>query len=387
MAIWPGWVSLVKQAADAVVGFIVQRSSSSGSANLQEWQDESGTVLASVGSDGGINAKSSATVTMKSDSTIGLIVKRFSSNQVQELMQWQDETGTRLGGISNQGKLSVINGIDVQKDAFNRSEFSLLSGDINTTFNIWNAGGGVYNLKATSSQLQINAVQFGVLNPANSLSDVRLMGRQTTPGIPTSNTWSTNDAIIDSVGGLHLCTSGGTPGTWIGGGWQLAGFWKAGSALQTSGAITVSAFDELMIVVRIVSMSAATDTPNLRFNGDTGTNYRARYISVATGTSTTLVNTPTASGTSVPLTPLAVSTSQVITAVVNNRLGTAKIGIPAVATGIGSASGTQPGLVLGGNFEWVNTSAQITSVELRSSGGSVTFAADSGFQVFGRNFA
>jgi hypothetical protein len=34
------------------------------------------------------------------------------------------------------------------------------------------------------------------------------------PGAPTSGTWQTDNAIIDSNGAIWVCTAGGTPGTW-----------------------------------------------------------------------------------------------------------------------------------------------------------------------------
>jgi hypothetical protein len=43
------------------------------------------------------------------------------------------------------------------------------------------------------------------------------------------------------------------------------------------------------------------------------------------------------------------------------------------------------GLVDIGWGEWVNTSAQITSVEMRTAGGSITMPAGTGFTVYGSN--
>lgn len=48
----------------------------------------------------------------------------------------------------------------------------------------------------------------------NGMNSIRLRGRKTTTGAPTSGTWVAGDAIIDSAGTWHLCTAGGTPGTW-----------------------------------------------------------------------------------------------------------------------------------------------------------------------------
>jgi hypothetical protein len=43
------------------------------------------------------------------------------------------------------------------------------------------------------------------------------------------------------------------------------------------------------------------------------------------------------------------------------------------------------GLMDVGIGEWVNTSAQITSIEMRTAGGSITMPAGTGFTVYGSN--
>ncbi|SBT63918.1 hypothetical protein GA0070622_0886 [Micromonospora sediminicola] len=52
----------------------------------------------------------------------------------------------------------------------------------------------------------------------NSLSGVNFRGQKTGTGAPTTGTWATGDAVVDAAGVLWLCTAGGTPGTWAGGG-------------------------------------------------------------------------------------------------------------------------------------------------------------------------
>ncbi|MFE2324607.1 hypothetical protein ACFXD5_11930 [Streptomyces sp. NPDC059385] len=52
----------------------------------------------------------------------------------------------------------------------------------------------------------------------NSLSNIRWCGRRASTGAPTSGTWATGDTVQDSAGAFWLCTAGGTPGTWVGGG-------------------------------------------------------------------------------------------------------------------------------------------------------------------------
>lgn len=50
-----------------------------------------------------------------------------------------------------------------------------------------------------------------------SLGAVNFVGHQSTSGAPASGTFATGDLIFDSLGYPYYCTSGGTPGTWIGG--------------------------------------------------------------------------------------------------------------------------------------------------------------------------
>jgi hypothetical protein len=48
----------------------------------------------------------------------------------------------------------------------------------------------------------------------NGLSPIRLAGFKPTAGAPTTGAWTVGDVVLDSAGAWHLCTTGGTPGTW-----------------------------------------------------------------------------------------------------------------------------------------------------------------------------
>ena len=48
----------------------------------------------------------------------------------------------------------------------------------------------------------------------NGLGNIQFCGMKATAGAPGTGTWATGDLIIDSAGAWHLCTAGGTPGTW-----------------------------------------------------------------------------------------------------------------------------------------------------------------------------
>lgn len=52
------------------------------------------------------------------------------------------------------------------------------------------------------------------LGAKNGLANLRLAGFKNTPGAPGGGGWTTGDLVLDSAGSWHLCTAGGTPGTW-----------------------------------------------------------------------------------------------------------------------------------------------------------------------------
>lgn len=54
----------------------------------------------------------------------------------------------------------------------------------------------------------------------NSLANIRFCGRRVTTGAPTTGAWATGDTVQDAAGALWICTAGGSPGTWTGGGAQ-----------------------------------------------------------------------------------------------------------------------------------------------------------------------
>ncbi|MGH3540896.1 MAG: hypothetical protein ACRDTO_00750 [Mycobacterium sp.] len=166
-------------------------------------------------------------------------------------------------------------------------------------------------------------------------------------------------------------------------GWITAGVYKFASALTTSGAIAVPAYDELMIIVRVVSLSTS-DVPALRFNADAGNNYRCRYVVNNALSGTTLTDGPDPSVSVAELSFMSSTLSRVVLAVVNNKLAASKVGTVVSAIGSGSAASQQK-IDIAGSIEWANTTAQITSVELRTFGGTATFGIDSGMAVLGKD--
>lgn len=166
-------------------------------------------------------------------------------------------------------------------------------------------------------------------------------------------------------------------------GWELLGRDKFASSLAAGAVVPIEARDMLMIVVRVLGYSGA-DIASLRFNGDTGANYRSRSESVAAG-GVTFTDAPQASATLARLHPTTTTLQRVSQHIISNNLGTSKLGTISALTGSGSAA-TQSVNEWGG-FEWVNTTAQITSVQLLTAGGSITMPAGTGMAIFGMNLA
>lgn len=85
----------------------------------------------------------------------------------------------------------------------------------------WHSGGTTYTGVVSFSDSLFtsnNAIDGGagtaMLGGKNDAEPVTFCGRLTTSGAPASGTWDTGDAVIDADGTWHLCTAGGTPGTW-----------------------------------------------------------------------------------------------------------------------------------------------------------------------------
>jgi hypothetical protein len=184
------------------------------------------------------------------------------------------------------------------------------------------------------------------------------------------------------VGSVWYATTGAKPVSALDSRYGLGATAVLGSSATTTGAVAVPAYDLLQIVVRIPSLSVA-DIPALRFNADSGTNYWSRYITSVAG-GVVLVNAQTASGTMARLSGNSDTHGRVFTVTVSNLAAATKVG--AVTAGLGTgAAATAGSLDLAGSFEWVNTSNQITSVELLTAGGTATMATGTSLQIYGKN--
>lgn len=177
-----------------------------------------------------------------------------------------------------------------------------------------------------------------------------------------------------STGGFKQATA--NSGNWV----DLGGLELSGSAV-TTGVLTIPAYDLLRLSVRVTGYSGS-DIASLRFNADAGANYWSRYVSAAAG-GVTWTNTASVSQALARLFALGTTLQRSAIVLITNNTTTSKVGAVQGQTSSGAA-GTTPVIECGG-FEWVNTAAQITSIEMRTAGGSITMPAGTGFSVEGRN--
>lgn len=179
-------------------------------------------------------------------------------------------------------------------------------------------------------------------------------------------------------GDVTMTSAGVTTST---SGLQFLGSKVLGSAAATTGALTVAAKDVIVIYIRITGYAGGGDIAALRFNADSGANYWDRHITWAAG-GTTATNTQTASTTLVRLARAAATTGRMIEVTISNLSSVSKSITIYTQTGTGAAATV--GVIDTGGGEWVNTSAQITSIELLTAAGG-NMNANSGFAVFGKN--
>lgn len=168
---------------------------------------------------------------------------------------------------------------------------------------------------------------------------------------------------------------------------EFLGSLRLSSAAVSTGVLSIPARERLTVHCNVAGYSG-TDIASLRFNGDTGTNYWDRHIvwNAAATAATIPTGGATAQNLSTTLIRLAgngVTTAQMVVVDIINILGVSKAVCMTVQTASGAA-GTGGVLDIGGG-EWVNTTAQITSVEMRTAGGTITMPAGTSISVFGIN--
>lgn len=161
----------------------------------------------------------------------------------------------------------------------------------------------------------------------------------------------------------------------------LASSGKLGTAAASAGVLTIDARDMLLVEVMVTGY-AGNDIASLRFNGDTGTNYWYKPASTAAATTAWTIGAAGTAKTLVQLFATGVTLGRSAIVGITNNATTEKIITINGATGSGVA--TAMGTIESGAGGWVNTTAQITSIEMRTNGGA-NLLTGTGFRVFGAN--
>jgi hypothetical protein len=164
-------------------------------------------------------------------------------------------------------------------------------------------------------------------------------------------------------------------------GMEFLGSLRLSAAAVTTGVLTIAPREKLFVDINIAGYSGG-DIASLRFNGDAGANYWSRHITWATA-GTTATDVPNAAATLIRLGGNAVTQGRSVTCSISNVATVSKyVGISHLQTGTNS---TAVGVLNIGGGEWFNTTAQITSIEMRTAGGSITMPTGTGFSVYGSN--
>jgi hypothetical protein len=162
--------------------------------------------------------------------------------------------------------------------------------------------------------------------------------------------------------------------------WVCLGSVKLLTTAATSSVLTFAAYDELTVQI-LITAYGGSDVASLRFNGDTGTNYWTRYITCNAG-AVVLADVPNPADTMIQ-SGAPTANGRSVEMVITNPLAKSKV--ITVSTQFGNGNTTVSGQInLGGVGEWINTTAQITSMQMLTKAGN-TMGAGSGFVVFGRN--
>ncbi|KUN03148.1 hypothetical protein AQI95_24635 [Streptomyces yokosukanensis] len=128
-----------------------------------------------------------------------------------------DGTGAFRFRTTGGGLDLEIGGLDVTISAWSNADFT---GSQSNVLRLESAGPHLIGRAqfGTSPFDNVHDIDSGTgvaaLGKKNGLSNIRLAGFKATSGAPGTGTWTTGDVVLDSAGGWHLCTTGGTPGVW-----------------------------------------------------------------------------------------------------------------------------------------------------------------------------
>ena len=138
-------------------------------------------------------------------------------------------------------------------------------------------------------------------------------------------------------------------------------------------------FNGLWVFINVTGYGG-TDVVSLRFNGDTGTNYWDRTLTVAAGTVTPIVDTNTVSTTLIRC-GKPINKGRQVFAQIGNLATKSKVAQIMNQFGSGAA-GTVADATISTAGEWVNTTVQINQIDCLTAGG-LNILAGSSITVYG----
>jgi hypothetical protein len=163
-------------------------------------------------------------------------------------------------------------------------------------------------------------------------------------------------------------------------GWEFLGSTKLTVQAASTAVVAFPARDLLMVVVDVTGYSGA-DVASLRFNGDSGANYWWRHLQSAAA-ATTFTNSQGLSAPRCQLAGTAVVQGRSVQVFITNFRTVSKAAI--IRTQNNTNAAATGGILTLGGCEWVNTTAQITSIQMLNAGAN-QLTVGSGFAVFGKN--
>jgi hypothetical protein len=213
-------------AASRYVGATASGAPTSGTFSIGDYViDQTGYlwICASAGTPGTWITTSSSLVApinlpTGNDSNTGITIKANSATQSANLQQWEDYQSNKLVSITSTVVLLVspaTSGAAAYRAAVQGDAHARLQIDSNATveFGAGSTATDTFLTRAATGQLNINAA-LSVSGLTGATSGSRYVGA-TTSGSPTSGSFAVGDYIIDQTGAIWICTTAGSPGTWI----------------------------------------------------------------------------------------------------------------------------------------------------------------------------
>ncbi|HTF79894.1 MAG TPA: hypothetical protein VK620_37230 [Bradyrhizobium sp.] len=207
------------------------------------------------------------------------------------------------------------------------------------------------------------------------MADARISELVAASGFLATQEFPANDGGIS-----HKVTGSQIQAAW---GMDFLGSTFLASAAHETAVVTIAPRVQLWIAVHVASYGGSPDPTgdiaSLRFNGDSGANYWSDHAQFIAGAWTDF---PLASTNLIRMAGTNSRLSRNVWCQVNNLGNRGKTVNLKNQTGTGDP--TVVGVINLGGGEWVNTTDQITSVQLVNQG-SNNMGTNSGFIVFGKN--